>query len=301
MKVIVSGATSMLGLAVTKQFLDNGHDVYAIVRPNSSKTDTLPKSSRLHVLEADLGQYEELKPVKADIFYHFAWAGTDKKSRQSLEIQMQNVQYTASALAFAAQCHCKKFIGAGSQAEYGKQKCLISEKTLPAPDTPYGIAKLSAGLHCMYTAKELDITCVWARIFSVYGVHDNKDTMIMSSVDKAVRGEKLCMSSCEQTWNYIYEDDAAGLFYQLGIRDVSAGVYNLANNKSRTLKEYVELMVKAIRRDGIEVPDPEFDASIKPTAYLNADTRKIYQATGYTPEVSFIKGIHRIIAERKNA
>ena len=299
MKIIISGSTSMIGAALTKQFIENGHEVYALVRPSSAKTLlTFPSSDRLHILFGALGEYSKLEPVEADIFYHFAWAGTDKASRQNLDIQMQNVGFTADALEYAKICGCKKFIGAGSQAEYGTQTGVISEATLPIPETPYGIAKHAAGVDCITKCKNTDIQCIWTRIFSVYGPHDNDGTMIIQSMNKAAKGETLKLSSCEQMWNYLYETDAAKLFYLLGINNVEPGVYNVADDKSRKLKEYVELMVKALRRDGFDVLEPEFDPNIKPTAHLNANVKKLYAATGYKPEVSFIRGIHEIISER---
>ena len=35
MRIVVTGATSFIGLAVTKELLDKGHEVFAVVRPDS--------------------------------------------------------------------------------------------------------------------------------------------------------------------------------------------------------------------------------------------------------------------------
>ena len=35
MRIVVTGATSFIGLAVTKELLDKGHEVFAVARPDS--------------------------------------------------------------------------------------------------------------------------------------------------------------------------------------------------------------------------------------------------------------------------
>ena len=48
-------------------------------------------------------------------------------------------------LKFFAKLGCYKFIGAGSQAEYGRVEGKLTALTLTFPENGYGIAKLCAG------------------------------------------------------------------------------------------------------------------------------------------------------------
>ena len=60
MRIVISGATSMIGAALTNKLLDNNHDVVAVVRPNSKKIDALYKSPNLSNVECNMEDYAEL-------------------------------------------------------------------------------------------------------------------------------------------------------------------------------------------------------------------------------------------------
>ena len=52
-KVIVTGATGMIGCALVRNLLKKKVNVTAIIRPNSEKKDRLPKSKCLNVVECE--------------------------------------------------------------------------------------------------------------------------------------------------------------------------------------------------------------------------------------------------------
>ena len=54
-----------------------------------------------------------------DTFYHIAWGYTGAARNKSTRLQSKNIDYTLDAVEAAAKLGCKRFIGAGSQAEYG--------------------------------------------------------------------------------------------------------------------------------------------------------------------------------------
>ena len=41
MRIVITGATSFVGAAAIQELLENGHEVYAVVRPSSKKLETL--------------------------------------------------------------------------------------------------------------------------------------------------------------------------------------------------------------------------------------------------------------------
>ena len=41
MRIVITGATSFVGAAAIQELLENGHEVYAVVRPSSRKLETL--------------------------------------------------------------------------------------------------------------------------------------------------------------------------------------------------------------------------------------------------------------------
>ena len=118
---VITGATGGIGSALAKCFLDKGVKVYAIVRKGTLRIDNLPKSDLLNVIYCDLCDYDSLlnAGVRADAFFHFAWDKTTGSGRDDYYLQLDNVKYCLNAVNLAAAFDFKKFIGAGSQAEYG--------------------------------------------------------------------------------------------------------------------------------------------------------------------------------------
>ena len=206
-KIIVTGATGMLGLALIAECVEAGMDVTAVINPDSARKSILPVTGQIHHIECDYSRINELKGKLSkgyDTFYNLAWIGTDRKLRINYNVQMMNVEYTLNALKTAKELGCNTFVGAGSQAEYGRYDVPIREDFNVKPDTAYGSAKLEAGIKSREMSKKLGIRHIWTRIFSAYYPNDSKDTMIMYCINKLLNNEKPLLSDCSQIWDYIY-------------------------------------------------------------------------------------------------
>ena len=145
-KVIVTGATGMIGVALTKYLLDRDINVLAIVRQNSKRANNLPHNKNLKIVECNLDHLNQLcmETNDYDTFFHLAWEGTIGETRNDNMIQSLNIQYTLDAVELARKSGCNTFIGAGSQAEFGRVEGIITEDSIENPDNAYGQAKLKA-------------------------------------------------------------------------------------------------------------------------------------------------------------
>lgn len=297
-RIVVTGATSMIGIALIEECIKNDVEVLAIIRKNSNRLYRLPQSELLHIVECDLDELEIISSEKSyDVFYHLAWAYTLKEYRDDPVLQEKNIRYTLDAVNLAKKLGCGKFVGAGSQAEYGQIEGIISADTRPEPSTAYGITKLSANMLSQRMCEKLGMTHIWGRIFSVYGCNDNENTMINYAIDQFIKGEVASFSSAVQIWNYLYESDAGMIFYLLGEKNLEAGIYCIANEESRPLNEYIKDMAKTFG-GAAEFKFAPLDSSIKPAGLL-ADVRKTILATGYHPQINFKEGISKVIKTRK--
>lgn len=299
MRIAVTGATSMIGAALIKECIKNGGEVLAIVRNGTGRIKRLPVSGRVKVEYADLNHLDVVRGDEEsyDVFYHFAWEHTAKAERDNPLEQERNIRSTLSAVELADKLGCRKFIGAGSQAEYGRVDGLIDADTRPHPVTAYGIAKLSANMLSRRMCEQLGMAHIWGRIFSVYGPNDNEGTMLDYAVRQFLKGEKALFSPAVQMWDYLYEDDAGRLFYLLGEKEVEGGTYVVANGSSQILRQYIEEMAAVFGGSAaceFAPLDPQ-----SPALGLNADISKTINAVGYTPQVSFAEGIRKMIDSLK--
>ena len=121
-KIVVTGATSMIGVALIEECVKHDIEVYAVLRASSGKQNRLPDNRLVHCIDCSLETLDQLPeriPHDCDTFYHIAWGNTGENRNRSTELQSRNISYTLAAVRAASALGCTRFIGAGSQAEYG--------------------------------------------------------------------------------------------------------------------------------------------------------------------------------------
>lgn len=300
--VVITGATSMIGASLVHSLVANNaaEHIYAVVRKGCTKLSRLPVSKRIVTVECDIEEYAKLPSLiqdSCDVFYHLAWLVTGGREFRSTAIieQEKNIRFALEALFAAKVLHCSKFIGAGSQAEYGPLNlpCI-------APDSPtnpveaYGVAKLAAGKLVRMQAKLWGMNCLWVRIFSVYGKFDAPSTLISSTIQKILCGERPAFTKGVQRWDYLYDYDAGNAFRLIGEKAEGNKVYCLGSGQAKPLREYIEQIRDFINPDiplGFgEIPYPE-----NPVMNLCADISSLKSDTGWRPRISFEDGIKEII------
>lgn len=294
-KVVITGATSMIGKALIDFCIQQDVEVLALVRPRSPRLSELPDSPLLKIASCPLDALRTYvgDNERYDVFFHLGWSRTDRDGRKDMELQSENIGFTLDALQLAKRLGCKCFIGAGSQAEYGPAEGVITEQTLTAPVTAYGKAKLQAGNESRKLAEELGIRYCWARIFSVYGPLDRPDTLITGTIVRLLADRPTAFTSLTRCWNYLYVRDAAVALYGLAEYGQNGETYNVAGEETRLLREYVEELFKAMGKavQGIgTLPEPDNQA-VNPRPEIH----KIQLDTGFIQITPFSKGIRETI------
>ncbi|MDE7366015.1 MAG: NAD(P)-dependent oxidoreductase [Lachnospiraceae bacterium] len=297
-KVILTGGTGMLGLALIQLFIQKKIEVLVIVRPNSKRREALPVSDYVKVIECDLSNLSAVKEQlhdTYDAFFHFAWDGTFGESRNDMQLQNQNVKAALDAVELAKAAGCTTFLGAGSQAEYGRVDGIkLGPDTPTKPETGYGIGKLCAGQMTRILCQQMGMKHIWVRILSTYGPHDGLHTMVMSGIIKMLNQERPQYTKGEQMWDYLYCEDAARAFYLAAEQGIDGSVYCIGSGQVRPLAEYITVIRDTIDKN-IEIGFGEVPYYDKQVMYLCADIENLQQDTGFQPEISFEEGIRRTV------
>lgn len=314
--VAISGATGAIGIALINKCIEQGVEVYAYSRPGSGRRDNIPKNPLVKICDYDLSDFDKMGRLagtislpQIDVFYHFGWAGTIGDGRNDGRLQALNIKYTTDAVILAHAMKAKAFIGAGSQAEYGRVEGRLTPSTPASPENGYGIAKLAAGQLSRMMCDRLDMRHIWVRILSVYGPYDGEATMIMTTIRQLIHGGRPSLTEGRQIWDYLYSKDAAEAFYLLGHQATSmfdgAGeiadparfhgkVYCLGSGMGRPLKDYIRQMRDAID-PSLSLGLGEVPYSDKQVMHLEADISDLTNDTGFKPKVSFKEGIRETI------
>lgn len=296
-KIVVTGATSFIGVHLIEKLLDGETKIIAIVRPNSPNITRLPAHEDLEIVELEI---QEMKLIgnkisgEIDAFYHLAWEGARAPYRDDKELQEKNYFGAIDAMKAALALKVKVFVGSGSQAEYGKFNGKVNEEYPCNPITEYGKAKYEAYCNLSKIAEENHIKFIWTRIFSVYGKYDFSGTLVMSSIDKMRRHENMQMTECIQNWDFVFVEDVAEALVRFIMVDCESGVYNVASGIAKPLKDFVEELKSILEsRSGIEYGKIPY-AKEGPVSF-EPEVIKMESALQWKANTSFRDGIKKIL------
>ncbi|MBR2353054.1 MAG: NAD(P)-dependent oxidoreductase [Clostridia bacterium] len=295
MKAVLTGATGSIGMALMKEMIRRGISVLVLCRTESPRSADIPNHPLIRKVNCSLADMATFSSEeKFDVFFHFAWEGTTGASRNDMSMQNRNVRYALDAVSLAERLGCHTFIGAGSQAEYGRVEGKLLPSTPAFPENGYGMAKLCAGQMTRIMCEQKGIRHIWARILSVYGPHDTATSMVMSTVSKLKNGEKPSFTAGEQIWDYMYSGDAADAFLALAENGKHGRVYCLGSGDPKPLKDYI-LKIRDAAAPNSELGLGEVPYAEKQVMYLCADITALTEDTGFCPRVSFDEGIRETV------
>lgn len=296
-RVIITGATGAIGTALINEFVNNNIEVLVFTRKESKRNNNIINNKLVKILYCSLNEIEYQQNntgTDYDCFFHLAWAGASGEARNDKTLQEKNVEYAVNAVECAKRFGCNKFIGIGSQAEYGLVNEPLTTKTETNPVTEYGKAKLLAGQKTKAKAEKLGLEFNWIRVLSIYGPNDGDNTLISYLVKTMKKNEDVHVTKCEQIWDYLYSEDAASAIKMVAEKGVNGKTYVLGSGKALILKEYVETIKKIIKStSNIEYGYLEY--SNNQVMCLYANISEIVQDIKWLPKTSFSSGITTII------
>lgn len=322
MNLVVTGATSFLGAPMAEYCLEQGHRVFAVVRPaskNMAQAEALQMRfpSRMVLISMNLEDLEkipELVKEPCQVWIHFGWDGAGSGNRTQQAIQQKNVGDSLCALKGAAALGCRRFLFSGSQAEYGIRDSLMKETDSCHPVSEYGKAKVEFYRQAVSWLRQQGerekMEYVHARIFSVYGPGDHPWSLVETCRKTFSAGGHMELGACTQQWNFLHRDDCIKALYRLATAKDSIGfswehptengIYNVSGTEEETrpLRAYVEEMYRLCGEKGTfqygkRPPNAEGQANLIPSA------GKLQKTVGFVPEISFAKGFYDLIDWRK--
>lgn len=301
-KVVITGATGAIGWALIKVCIEAGYEVLTVVHRTSERAAELKTIENCRVLYLDLSEYDHAveEMAKQDItsdgfelFFHLAWMAPFGEGRNNLELQSENVKASLAAVRFAKALDCTTFVGAGSQAEYGRVTGKLSSETPTFPETGYGVAKLCAGHMTRLACEQAGMKHIWTRILSVYGPHDGSQSLISVAIDDMINGRDTSFSPCDQIWDYIYSEDAARALMLAARKGKHGSVYVVGSGEAYPLRAYIQKIAE-ITNYKKEIGFGKRPYNDKQVMNLQADI-SILKELGFIPMVSFEKGIQFLV------
>ncbi|MEO5866811.1 MAG: NAD(P)-dependent oxidoreductase [Sphingomonas sp.] len=293
--VLVTGATGFVGAAVVRAAQAAGIDVRATGRAISPGR-LLGNPVPYYQLDLSDGDAIDtlLATVRPAIVIHAAWTGVSGEARAG-DIQFANITATCRLADAAIRYGACKFIGIGSQAEYGQLRGPVDETHLPMPSTPYGAAKLSACHFARQRCEAAGVAFTWLRLFATYGPGDNSTWLIPRLIGQMAAGKSPELTPGTQRWDYLFNDDTAAGILAAALNDEARGTFNLSRGDAVPVRD-IALMIRDRVAPRLELVFGKIPFGPNQIMHMEGDNRALCAATGWSPQVSLADGLDRTVA-----
>jgi UDP-glucose 4-epimerase len=263
-RVLVTGATGVIGAEVVRQLLERGDSVVATGRNLSS--------GPLSLLNGDLERHAAdirdsarmlslIESSRAEVLIHLAASLPATAEADPVGAAELNILATAALFELAASAGVERFIYASSKSAYGPlpQGAIVDERYLARPTSCYGATKLAAeiaiGAQALRGGPEAS-ALRFATIYAPGKADRHAGASVLSRLlDDAVAGRPVRIASGgNQVDDMIWIGDAAaGVLAATHAPGKLAPLYNISTGVGMTLSGFADGVRHALPDASIEV------------------------------------------------
>jgi CDP-glucose 4,6-dehydratase len=267
-RVLVTGATGIVGSWVTKDLLARGAYVVAFVLDDDPQSEFY-RSGAVHQVNVVNGQLEDFRAVERAIVAHEidtvihlgAQAIVTVAYRSPLATLETNVRGTWNLLE-ACRLHpdlVKRVVVASSDKAYGEQEQLPYTEEMPLVGRqPYEVSKSCADLISQAYFHTYRLPVALARCGNIYGGGDlNWSRIVPGTIRSLLRGESpVLRSDGKFIRDYIYVKDVSSAYLRLaeGLSgpEIRGQSFNFSPESQVTVLEIVNMIRRLAQREHIQ-------------------------------------------------
>ena len=265
MNILLTGCAGFIGFHTTKLLLNEDHLVIGVDNLNNYY-DVKLKLSRLNQLKLDdkfifiksdiqnknLLKNKKLKQIEIDCVINLAaQAGVRHSLKDPYSYIDSNLMGQLNILEIVKERKIKKFIYASSSSVYGGNKELpfSTKQRVDNPMSLYAATKKSTELLAECYSKLYKIQCIGLRFFTVYGPWGRPDMATFIFTKKILEKRKIDIFNFgKMKRDFTYIDDIVnginGSILYESKKEFYHNVYNLGNNNSEDLLDFIEIIEK---------------------------------------------------------
>jgi nucleoside-diphosphate-sugar epimerase len=306
--VLVTGGAGFIGSHLVDRLLGEGFEVTVI--DNFSKGYMENISSYIgrkdfHLVKGDIRDFNliraTIKGIDA-VFHEAAFVSVVLSIEDPILVNDVNLTSTLNLLKASVDSNVKRFVFASSAAVYGETKSpLMDEAMVPAPTSPYGVAKLAAETYARAFYKTYGLETVALRYFNVYGPRQSFDIqsgyggVITLFLNKLLRNiEPLIYGDGEQTRDFVYVQDVVEAnMLALNTKNAAGEYFNIGSSSKTTVNQVAQTLKTLLNRKDIKNLYSEPRPGEVKHGY--ADISKARKLLDYNPRFSFEQGITDLV------
>ena len=316
---LITGITGQDGSFLTELLMKKGYTVHGVVRRastfNTTRLDSLymdphERSARLFLHYGDVtdsgGLTRLMINIKPDEVYNLAAQSHVRVSFEQPEYTADTVGVGALRILEALRCAQDssgkqiRFYQAGSSEMFGAAPAPQDEKTAFYPRSPYAVAKVAAHWYCINYREAYNLFISNGILFN----HESErrgETFVTRKITRALTRiklglqEKLYLGNLDARRDWGYAGDFVEAMW-LMLQQETPGDYVVATGESHSVREFLDATAKVLDMDWHK--HVELDARyVRPTEvdYLLGDASRAKQHLGWTPKVTFLSLVERMV------
>lgn len=294
-KVLVTGASGLLGTEFCRQLKSAGHEVWAL--DNHSRSNSIPECNQFVSADLQVALVYEALPKDFDYIYHYgAINGTTNFYERPNEVLKTNFVSDLNIFEFAGQCPNLKRIVYASSSE------IVSDDPVsPVPENldikinnihnarwSYRLAKITSE---NYLANS-NLPYVMLRYFNVYGENSKKGHFLGDQIDK-IRNGVFTVIGSQETRSFCHVSDAIRASIYVA-EHVDRELVNIGNDREITIGDAVKIIATELGH-----PDAVFEQLPSKAGSVANRRPDITKLRGIMPDyepMSFEQGIRSILS-----
>src|SRR5229473_1956404 len=188
MKVLITGATSLLGGHLLQTLQQRGEQIRALILPVENAEKLLAQG--VEVVRGDVTDASTLPPAVKDIEIIFHLAGMMGVDRPLADYRLVNVTGSENLYKAAQAAGVRRFVHTSSHTVYGlgHGRFMVEEDALKPDPDPYGITKAEGDLLLRSLQKDSKVETVILRPGTFFGPGDKLHYGRMAQKTKAGKG-----------------------------------------------------------------------------------------------------------------
>ncbi len=313
--ILVTGAAGFIGAAVAEHLLARGDTVLGIDNLNDyyevplkeARLARLTSSAAFTFRKLDIADRDSILKLAEEfpditgIVHLAAQAGVRYSLIDPFAYVTANVMGQVVMLELARRLRkLKHMVYASSSSVYGdnKESPFSVEHRVERPNSLYAATKRSDELMSYTYAHLYGIPLTGLRFFTVYGPWGRPDMSPMLFAGAIIRGEPIRVFNNGEMWrDFTYIDDVVNGVARALDRPAAGSpphaLYNLGNNRSEKLTDYIATIEAATGKKAIMKFEPMQPGDVPATA---ADIESSTRDLGYKPATPIGIGIPKFVA-----
>lgn len=306
-RVLVTGATGMVGSWLTRWLVDAGAYTVAVVADLDPQSDLVRSGtvSRVNVVNGRLERYEDVERAinnhEIDSVFHLGAqpivGAANRSPRHTFESNIQGTWNLLDAVRLMNGM-VGRVVVASSDKAYGEQPDLPYTETMSMNgDHPYEVSKSCTDLISVTYARTYGLPVTIARCGNIYGGGDlNWNRIVPGTMRSLIRGERPVLRS-DGTFvrDYLHVDDIVSAYLLLGEKTDQPGFagegFNFSDESPLNVMQIYRAICEAAGRGDVEPQILNAAQGEIKDQYLDAS--KARTQLGWTPKVSLQEGLEK--------